>query len=197
MIQTILKGCYVLALLTQILIRIPRDRIRRQETIALDRVTGQERALLGVLFAGMMLFPFTSIFSRRLDFANYRLPAWAGLSGMGLMAGALAVFWQAHQDLGRYWSPSLQLVEDHHLITEGIYGQIRHPMYASQWLWSLAQPLLLQNWIAGWSGILFFLPFYLLRVRHEEAMMLERFGDDYRAYMARTGAILPRPPSKN
>lgn len=192
MSQTILKGCYLLALFVQIAIRLPHDRVRRQETITLDQVTGQERGLIGVLFAGIMLFPFGYIFSRRLDFADYRLPTWAGLSGVGLMAGALGVFWRAHEDLGRYWSPSLQLVEDHHLITEGIYGYIRHPMYASQWLWSLAQPLLLQNWIGGWAGLAFFLPFYLLRVRHEEAMMLERFGDDYRAYMARTGGVLPR-----
>ena len=67
-----------------------------------------------------------------------------------------------------------------------------HPMYASQWLWSVAQPLLLQNWIAGWSGLLLFLPLYLSRVPREEQMMLVQFGEAYRAYMRRTGRVIPR-----
>jgi len=36
------------------------------------------------------------------------------------------------------------------LIKHGVYRSIRHPMYASIWLWSLGQGLLLQNWFAGW-----------------------------------------------
>lgn len=65
-------------------------------------------------------------------------------------------------------------------------------MYASQWLWSVAQPLLLQNWIAGWVGPLLFLPLYVLRVPREERMMLEQFGEAYRAYVSRTGRVFPR-----
>jgi protein-S-isoprenylcysteine O-methyltransferase Ste14 len=78
------------------------------------------------------------------------------------------------------------------LITNGIYGVIRHPMYASQWLWVIAQPLLLQNWIAGWSNLFVFLFFYVLRVRAEETLMLEQFGDQYRSYMEKVGAVFPR-----
>ena len=37
-----------------------------------------------------------------------------------------------------------------------------------------------------------FLPLYLIRVPREEAMLLERFGDEYRDYMARTGRVFPR-----
>jgi protein-S-isoprenylcysteine O-methyltransferase Ste14 len=65
-------------------------------------------------------------------------------------------------------------------------------MYASQWLWSLAQMLLLPNWIAGWSSLATFLPLYLSRVPNEERMMLDHFGDAYRAYAERTGRVLPR-----
>ena len=65
-------------------------------------------------------------------------------------------------------------------------------MYASQWLWSTAQALLLQNWIAGWAGLALFLPLYLSRVPREEQMMLDRFGGAYHAYMDRTGRVVPR-----
>jgi protein-S-isoprenylcysteine O-methyltransferase Ste14 len=67
-------------------------------------------------------------------------------------------------------------------------------MYASEWLWALAQALLLQNWVAGWATLALFAPLYALRVPREERMMLDRFGEEYRAYMDRTGRIVPRLP---
>lgn len=117
---------------------------------------------------------------------------WIGGIGATILASAVWLFWRSHADLGRNWSPSLQLREEHQLVTTGVYRSIRHPMYASQWLWSVAHPLLLQNWIARWSSLLLFLPLYLSRVPREEQMMLERFGEAYRAYMRRTGCVIPR-----
>jgi protein-S-isoprenylcysteine O-methyltransferase Ste14 len=35
-------------------------------------------------------------------------------------------------------------------------------------------------------------PHYLLRVKSEEKMMIEQFGDEYRDYMKKTGRIFPR-----
>lgn len=68
---------------------------------------------------------------------------------------------------------------------------IRHPLDASQWLLAIAQPLLLQNWIAGFINLLVFIPFYILRVRAEEQLMLEQFGDQYRSYVQKVGGVLP------
>jgi protein-S-isoprenylcysteine O-methyltransferase Ste14 len=127
-----------------------------------------------------------------LDFANYTLPAWAGWLGVLLLIGAILVFWRAHADLGVYWSPSLAIREKHELVTRGIYSVIRHPMYASQWLWVIAQPLLLQNWIAGFLNLLVFTAFYFLRVKAEEQLMLDSFGTQYQEYMKITGRILPK-----
>ena len=105
---------------------------------------------------------------------------------------ALIVFWRAHADLKTNWSPSLETREKHELITHGIYGYIRHPMYASQWLWVIAQPLLLQNWLAGWLDLFVFILFYVLRVRAEEKMMIDTFGDQYRDYMKKVGGVFPK-----
>ena len=79
----------------------------------------------------------------------------------------------------------------HTRITKGAYRLIRHPMYASIWLWGIAQTLLLQNWIAGWASLVLFLPMYVLRVPREEQLMLEQFGEAYRAYMNQTRRIIP------
>ena len=188
----IFTAIYFVAILIEIIIRIPLNTKRKQQKMSEQRVTGQEKTLLGLLSLAMFFVPILYAATNWLDFANYTLPTWAGWLGVLLIACALFVFWRAHADLGLNWSPSLEIREKHELITRGIYGVIRHPMYASQWLWVVAQPLLLQNWIAGFLNLLIFIPFYFLRVNAEEQMMLDSFGTQYQDYMQRTGGVLPK-----
>jgi protein-S-isoprenylcysteine O-methyltransferase Ste14 len=188
----IYTAIYFAAILIEMAIRAPLNKKRKEQKMSERRVTTQEKTLLGFLFLGMFFVPILYAASNWLDFANYSLPAWAGWLGVILIAGAVFVFWRAHADLGLNWSPTLEIREKHELVTRGIYSYIRHPMYASQWLWVIAQPLLLQNWIAGFINLLVFVPFYFLRVRQEEQLMLEQFGDQYRSYMRKVGAVLPK-----
>ncbi len=46
--------------------------------------------------------------------------------------------------------------------------------------------------LAGVGGLILFLPMYVIRMPQEEQMMIGQFGDVYRAYMQRTGRVLPR-----
>lgn len=188
----IFTAVYFLALIVEIIIRVPLNRKRKQEKMSEQRITTQEQILLGLLTLGGFVVPLIYAATNWLDFANYTLPVWAGWLGVLLTAGALFVFWRAHADLGLNWSPSLEIREKHELIKRGIYGVIRHPMYASQWLLVIAQPLLLQNWIAGFLNFLVFIPFYMLRVKAEEQMMLDSFGAQYQDYMKNTGGVLPK-----
>ena len=187
---------YFLGMLAEVVIRVPHEQQRRQTRMMLDGVDWSERSLLGLMFMGMCFIPLMYAFTSRLDWADYRMPqeARGPAGGVGTITLAVAVwlFWRSHVDLGRNWSPSLQLREGHELVTGGVYRSIRHPMYASMWLWGVAQALLLQNWIAGWASLVMFMPLYLLRVPREERMMLDEFGEEYRAYMNRTGRVNPR-----
>jgi protein-S-isoprenylcysteine O-methyltransferase Ste14 len=187
-----LIAVYFIALIIEIVIRAPVDRKRRQGKLRERRVTAQEQILLGLLTLGGFFVPLIYAFTNWLEFANYALPTLAGWLGILLTAGALFIFWRAHADLGVNWSPSLEIREKHELITRGIYGVIRHPMYASQWLLTLATPLLLQNWIAGFLNLVVFIPFYILRVKAEEQMMLDSFGTQYQEYMKNTGRVVPK-----
>ena len=183
---------FFLALVVEIVIRVPVNQKRKAEKKIVSQVTGKEKSMLFLLWGGMFVLPVIYAASNWLDFANYTLPAWAGWLGVALMTGAIFIFWRAHVDLGLNWSPTLEIREKHTLITRGIYSVIRHPMYASQILWSLAQILLLQNWIAGFSSLVVFFPFYFMRVPAEEQLMLEQFGDQYRSYMQKVGAVFPK-----
>lgn len=147
--------------------------------------------MLWLLLLGLVL-SLIYIFTNWLAFADYDLPSWLGVVGILLLLPALWLFWRSHVDLGRNWSPTLQIIEQHTLVTNGVYRTIRHPMYASQWLFVLAQILLLQNRIAGPANLLLFIPFYFLRVPQEEQMMIQQFGAAYQTYMARTGRVVPR-----
>ncbi len=168
-----------------------KQRVKNNEMIV-RRVDGLEKALMLILIPGALLLPVIYLFTPWLAFADYHLPAFASWCGVVLMMAALWLFWRSHVDLGQNWSQSLEIRKGHQLVTHGVYRSVRHPMYASIWLWCLAQGLLLQNWLAGWYALLAFALMYFLRTPREEQMMCQAFGQEYRDYMRRTGRLFPR-----
>jgi protein-S-isoprenylcysteine O-methyltransferase Ste14 len=164
----------------------------RNETKVVSRFDRAEKILLAAMFPPVILLPLLYLFTPLLAFADYRLPTFVPWCGAVTMVAALWLFWRSHADLGQNWSVSLEIREGHELVTQGVYRHTRHPMYASIWLWAFAQGMLLQNWLAGWSVVPVFAAMYCLRTPREEQMMCEAFGEQYRAYMRRTGRLFPR-----
>jgi protein-S-isoprenylcysteine O-methyltransferase Ste14 len=78
------------------------------------------------------------------------------------------------------------------LIMGGVYRHIRHPMYSAHLIWAIAQIMILHNWIAGFSFIVVQIPFYFIRIKNEEQMMIEQFGAAYKSYMAKTYRLIPK-----
>jgi len=182
---------YLIELVAITIVRSLSTTKYRQLKTEEDRTTRLDVSLL--VFSGVgMILPLFYIFTDWLDFANYSLPAWVGWLGAVLFAGAIALLGITHRALGPSWTPTLGLRKDHQLVTGGIFKYIRHPMYAAHLLWAVAQPMLLHNWIAGFSFLVVALPQYLLRVEAEEEMMLDSFGEEYADYMEDTGRIFPR-----
>jgi len=188
----ILLLTYWLGVIYEIILRTPLQNIWKKAEKIEKRTSATETILLGLIWVVMIVFPLLYSITNLIEFADYVLPPWFGVIGIVLLILALIVFTRAHFDLKHYWSPTLEIMKDHKLVTNGIYKYIRHPIYASQWIWVIAQILLIQNYIAGPIDLLFFIPFYLLRVRSEEKMMIEVFGKEYREYMKRTGGIFPK-----
>jgi len=165
-------------------------RVKGNEKIV-SRIDAREKMVTVIVFIGNLLptiYPFTPW----LSFADYTLPAFVPWCGAALMAFALWLFWRSHADLGANWSYTLEMRKGHELVRHGVYRSIRHPMYTSIWLFGLAQGMLLENWLAGWSAFATFAVIYLLRAPREEAMMCEYFGEEYREYMRQTGRLFPR-----
>ena len=139
---------------------------------------------LGYIPAVWIFFGFPSQYDRPSNLIVLTI-------GVLLMILSLRLFRLTHKALGRMWSHSLDLREDHKLVTSGIYEKVRHPMYTAFWAWAIGAAFLLPNWIAGFSGLVGFGTLFFLRVGQEEAMMQEEFGDEYTAYVKRTKRVIP------
>jgi len=173
------------------IIRHPFQRRAKRIGVRASFVDWRERVLLAAAVAGLFLIPAAyalSGFPAALERPFVPALAWLGLAPL---AAALWLFHRSHADLGRNWSISLEVREQHALVETGVYRLVRHPMYSSFFLLGLAQMLLLPNWFAGLAGLAGAGVLFGFRVRREERMMLECFGEDYRAYMTRTKRIVP------
>jgi protein-S-isoprenylcysteine O-methyltransferase Ste14 len=120
------------------------------------------------------------------------LPAW--LRWLGAILGVFVVppllYW-TFQSLGKNLTDTVVTRRVHTLVTRGPYHWVRHPFYDVGFLWMLALSLLTANWLMALlgTGVIALL---VVRTRVEEQKLLERFGDEYRAYAGRTGKFLPR-----
>jgi protein-S-isoprenylcysteine O-methyltransferase Ste14 len=172
-------------------IRFPYERKARKAKVKATRRDARELILLGISLTGLGIVPIIYVFTGFPASANRSfvpLVAWLGVIPA---LGSLWLFWRTHRELGRNWSVSLEVRDKHELITEGVYRYVRHPMYSAFFLWAVAQLLLLPNWVAGISGLIGFGILYSFRIGREEQLMLEAFGEQYRAYMERTARIVP------
>ena len=185
------KIIFIVCFVAGCAVRAPYAIKSKRDEAAGERGLPSDWPLLLLVFGGMQVAPLIYLLTNWLDYSDYDMPAWIGLSGVPVFVVAIWLLWRSHVDLGGNFSPSLRIGEEHSLVTGGVYRRIRHPMYTAHLLWAVAQTLLLHNWIAGPAFLVTFLPLYLLRVPKEEKMMLERFGDEYRAYMDKTGRLFP------
>lgn len=126
-----------------------------------------------------------------LEFFFVPIPDWLRVIGIILGGLSLAFYAWARKTIGLEWSSKLQLHPGHNLITRGPYARIRHPIYSSMIGFLTSLTLVSANMLF----IVFFLISIVdlaLRIPKEENMMLENFGDKYKAYMVKTGKLLPK-----
>ncbi|MGA0563213.1 protein-S-isoprenylcysteine O-methyltransferase [Ancylobacter sp. VNQ12] len=172
-------------------IRIPFERKVKRERVVDARHRLRELVLLSCSTMGLGIIPLFWATSHVFDYADY--PYSVVQFGLGTLVFALSLwlFRRTHADLGRNWSVTLEIKDNHNLITGGVYRYVRHPMYSAFFLWALAQLILIPNWVAGPAGFVGFGILYAFRIGREEQMMLDTFGDQYRAYSARTARLVP------
>lgn len=125
-------------------------------------------------------------------FAALPFPDWLRWVGVALGFANLPALWWIEATLGANFNTTLHVREGHTLVTRGPYRWVRHPMYSSLLVLVAAITLISANALIGLPMVAGLLIILINRVDREEAVMVDQFGDAYRAYMQRTGRFLPR-----
>jgi protein-S-isoprenylcysteine O-methyltransferase Ste14 len=112
------------------------------------------------------------------------LGAVLGIAGVGMMYWTLT-------NLGKNLTDTVATRRDATLVTTGPYRFVRHPFYVTVVFLMAGVALLSANWFIGAAGLAV-IALLAARTPKEEAKLVDRFGDQYRVYMSRTGRFLPR-----
>jgi protein-S-isoprenylcysteine O-methyltransferase Ste14 len=126
-----------------------------------------------------------------LAWARIPMGMWLRAAGAAVGVLALLLFTWVHHSLGHNFSMTLRISDEHSLVTAGPYRAVRHPMYTAFGMLHVSVFFLTANWFIGLTWMAGLVAIIALRVRREEAMMLERFGEEYASYVTRTGRFLP------
>jgi protein-S-isoprenylcysteine O-methyltransferase Ste14 len=167
-----------------------------------DRDTGEKisRKADGTRMMNIIrLFGLVLWLSPLVYLINPKWMAWSklglpdGIRWLGVAFGLLCVagvYW-LFSSIGSGITPTSATREKHSLVTHGPYRWVRHPLYTIGSSLFLAFGMMADNWFVALLGVLAFIAM-AVRTPKEEANLIDKFGDEYREYMKRTGRFLPK-----
>ena len=122
---------------------------------------------------------------------NTPVEMWRAVAGILFAATAVLLSWMAVGNLGRQWRVDAGLNADHELIQTGAYRVVRHPIYLSM-LCIMGMALSMAGTLPGWPiAIVLGIAGTEVRVRVEDALLRERFGEKFTEWQKRVPAYLP------
>ena len=83
------------------------------------------------------------------------------------------------------------VLDDQTLVTTGLYGTIRHPLYVGAFVLWAAVAVADLSIVAATLTVVFVVPTYLAYITREEEMMRVAFGDAYQSYCSRVPRFIP------
>ena len=160
-------------------------RLRRRGAVRVKRDRGS-RALITVAILVSMLSAFY------FGYAGVgALPDWIFYAGIFLVFLGVLVRQYAIAILGRFFSLSVQIAEDHKVVAKGPYRLVRHPSYTGILITFTGLGLAVQSLGAVLVLLLFFGISFGYRMSVEERTLLSGLGSDYAGYMKRTKRLIP------
>jgi len=110
--------------------------------------------------------------------------------GLALAVIGFTILLIAQITLRRSYSSTLVIREDHQLVTHGIYRFTRHPIYLGNIIFCIGVPVFTSS-LYGLLILSALIPIFLNRIRMEERLLTEEFGDAYRTYKEETSKLIP------
>ena len=107
------------------------------------------------------------------------------IAGYLILFAGLGIFMEGWRELHR-------TRKENRLVTDGLYGQVRHPQYTGLFIALFGEGIV--HWPTIFSVALFpiIVLVYVLLARSEERKVVEEFGDEYLAYRRRVPMFIPR-----
>jgi len=151
------------------------------------------RSLVGL---GIQTLSFSLVFvAQRQPAAT--LPPWEAAlrwAGVLLAWGSAALAIGAVRVLGRHWSLEARVLPGHRLVREGPYAHVRHPIYAAMPGLMIGTGVNLTQWVALAGAAALYLVGTRLRVRAEDGLLRQQFGDEFDRYAAEVPGLWPGRP---
>jgi protein-S-isoprenylcysteine O-methyltransferase Ste14 len=172
-------------------VRKAGERVMPDQQAIQQEGKGMFAARVVMFFLLIGWFVLYAIHPPWLGVLSIPLPGWLRWLGFFLSIISLGFWIWTQVALGKEWSPQLQLREEHHLVTDGPYKHIRHPLYTAMMGFGIGLALLTANMIFVALAVLIIIGL-IARVPKEEQMMMQEFGEEYITYAHRTGRFLPK-----
>jgi protein-S-isoprenylcysteine O-methyltransferase Ste14 len=146
------------------------------------------RARVGIVAT---MIGFMGVYLHRPITWSAPIPAWRVALGAALALPSIVLAWSAVRHLAKQWRFDAALRADHELVQTGPYAIVRHPIYASM--------LLMFGTVASWIGTLPGWPIGLacvligteIRIRVEDRLLEQRFGERFLSWRRAVPAYLP------
>ncbi len=114
------------------------------------------------------------------------------IAGLGLILVAVILRIWTRLAIREMYAGHVQIQPGHRLVQQGPYGYVRHPGYTGYLLMTLGVAIGYASLIGLGSIFLALLPGLDYRMKVEEKLLEEHFGEGYRQYAGKTGRLLPK-----
>lgn len=126
-----------------------------------------------------------------MSWSEAPFPEWARWAGVVTGVFSVPLLYWLFKSIGKNITQTVKTRKEHELVTNGPYRWVRHPLYSVGTMLFLSFALMASNWFIALSSLLG-LVMLMVRLPQEEKNLIERFGDEYKDYMKRTGRLIPK-----
>jgi protein-S-isoprenylcysteine O-methyltransferase Ste14 len=188
--RVVFSVLWLIVLVTVTMVGYSAKRTARKQTTSHEgRLRVTALVFAAIYFGGALFYVLLPTW---IMFLSIPLADWFRLIMVGVaVLGLLIVFW-GYRVLGKNWAPSVSGVrKDTVLVTTGLYGFVRHPIYLGIFifLWTLA--IMTANLLVLLATLALLAVLYA-SIDEEEVILIDRFGDEYREYKKRTPRFIPK-----
>jgi protein-S-isoprenylcysteine O-methyltransferase Ste14 len=131
------------------------------------------------------------VYLSRRYFFPISIGDWMPITGLVMIWFGVILRFYVIRTLGSFFTVDVTIRENHLLKTNGCYKYLRHPSYSAALVSFTGFGLALNNWFSLLMVTLPVFFVFIVRIRIEEQVLIEKFGEAYLDYRKSTWAVIP------